>query len=124
MDVQAFEEWLEDYFLAWRSNDPADVEALFADDAIYYRGPFEEPDRGRAAIVEAWVVGGGADIIYAYDVLGVLNDIGIAHWSVSYTPRDLTSEQPDLDGVFVIRFDAEGRCVEHREWFHRRDERP
>jgi hypothetical protein len=26
----------------------------------------------------------------------------------------------ELDGILALRFDAQGRCVEHQEWFDRR----
>ncbi len=51
--------WLESYFHAWETNDPSDVRALFAEDAVYFYGPFREPARGREAIVRE-LGGGGA----------------------------------------------------------------
>ena len=32
---QQLEKWLDAYFAAWRSNEAAEVEALFAPDAVY-----------------------------------------------------------------------------------------
>ena len=48
-------EWMTAYRAAWESNDPAEVGALFAEDALYYNEPFTEPARGRDAIVARWV---------------------------------------------------------------------
>jgi ketosteroid isomerase-like protein len=50
MDRAGFEGWLRRYFEAWVSNDPGDVEALFAEDALYWVGPFREPWVGRDQI--------------------------------------------------------------------------
>src|SRR5215211_3378691 len=58
MDLDAFRGWLQRYFDAWASNDPVEVSALFAEDAVYSYGPFREETHGREAIVRAWVEGG------------------------------------------------------------------
>ncbi|MDQ1546623.1 MAG: hypothetical protein QOH69_1527 [Actinomycetota bacterium] len=48
-------EWMTAYRAAWESNDPAEIGALFTDDALYYNEPFTEPARGRDAIVARWI---------------------------------------------------------------------
>ena len=58
MDLDAFRGWLQCYFDAWASNDPVEVSALFAEDAVYSYGPFREETHGRDAIVRSWVEGG------------------------------------------------------------------
>lgn len=50
--------WLDAYFVAWRSNEAAEVMARFAPDAVYSYGPFREPARGREQIVANWVADG------------------------------------------------------------------
>ena len=47
--------WLDAYVEAWRTYDPARIGALFADDAEYRYHPWEEPVRGRDAIVADWI---------------------------------------------------------------------
>ena len=54
-DVQ---DWLDRYVAAWRSNDSADIEALFTDDAVYGYRPWDSDEhtvRGREAIVASWL---------------------------------------------------------------------
>ncbi len=57
MDLDGFRAWLEGYFGAWASNEPEQVAALFARDAVYSYGPFREPTHGREAIVADWTSG-------------------------------------------------------------------
>jgi hypothetical protein len=83
MDLEGFGAWLERYFQAWVSNQPADVAALFTEDADYWVGPFAEPRTGRDAIVEWWVSGVQMDVRYAYEPLAVNGDTGVAHWNVT-----------------------------------------
>jgi len=55
VDRAAVDAWVRSYVEAWRSNDPQAIGNLFTDDAEYLTGPFDEPWRGRAAIVEGWL---------------------------------------------------------------------
>ena len=115
MDPAAFQGWLDRYFDAWRSNDPAQVAALFADDARYFVDPFAAPREGRDAIVKAWVDGGvQPELRIAYEPLAMSGDRGVAHWAVSFAEE---GSRRELDGILQLDFDAEGRCVVHREWY-------
>ena len=43
--------WIDSYIQAWNSNDPADIRALFSQDAAYHTEPYSPPWRGRDEIV-------------------------------------------------------------------------
>ena len=49
--------WMDAYRDAWISNDPAEIGALFTDDAVYSIDAFAEPWRGREEIVRRWTAG-------------------------------------------------------------------
>ena len=118
--LEGFRDWLEGYFAAWVSNDPDDVAALFAEDAVYWIDPFRDPHRGRDQIVSAWVSEPQEDVAYAYEPLAVTGDVGIAHWNLSAASPGAPG-RAEFDGILLIRFASDGRCLEHREWFaHRR----
>ena len=47
--------WLDGYVRAWKSKNPADVRAIFTDDAEYWFRPDDDsPVRGIDAIVRMW----------------------------------------------------------------------
>jgi ketosteroid isomerase-like protein len=118
VDLDDLRTWLDRYFAAWRSNDAAEVEALFAPDAVYSYGPLRGEAHGRDEIVRRWVEGGvQPDLRTAFEPLAVAGDRGVAHWQVSFDDGDGRTE---LDGILVLDFDAEGRCVLHREWYEER----
>ena len=54
MREKSLDKWVAKYRKAWESNDPADIAALWTEDAAWYRRPDEEPVLGRDAIVQAW----------------------------------------------------------------------
>jgi ketosteroid isomerase-like protein len=120
MDLDAFGGWLERYFDAWASNDPAEFSGLFAEDAVYSYGPFREQTRGRDAIVRAWVEGGvPSELRTDVEPIAVAGDRGVAHWRVSF--RDDSGSEVEVDGILVCDFDETGRCGLHREWYDRRE---
>jgi ketosteroid isomerase-like protein len=47
--------WLAAYVEAWKSYDPEAIGELFSDDVEYRYHPYDEPIRGRAAVVESWL---------------------------------------------------------------------
>ena len=109
-DVQR---WLDAYVAAWRTYDRDAIAALFSADASYAYHPYDEPLRGRDAIVANW--------------LDEPDDPG--SWEASYRPLMLdgdravaTGESRYADGevfsnLWVLRFDDDGRCSEFVEWF-------
>ena len=105
------EDWATRYFEAWKTNDRAMVESLFAENAVYYYGPFREPAHGRDEIVRRWIENAPPDnITTAHEVIAVNGDTAVIHWTVSF---DATT----MDGVLIVKFDEHGQCREHREWY-------
>src|SRR5687767_5642522 len=56
-DAQArrVQAWIDGYVRAWNSNDPADIRALFTQDAAYLSEPYSRPWRGQDEIVRQWL---------------------------------------------------------------------
>jgi ketosteroid isomerase-like protein len=117
-DVQA---WLDRYVDAWRSSQPADIEALFTDDAAYRYRPYggdARAVRGRAAIVRAWLDEGDAPGSWEarYEPFAVEDDRAVA---VGWSRYRATDDEPErtYHNAFLLRFDADGRCAEFTEFY-------
>lgn len=114
-DVQR---WLDAYVEAWRSYDSIAIGNLFTEDAVYSYHPYDEPLRGRQAIIESW--------------LGERDEPG--SWEASYTPLMLEEDRAiatgetryadgtDYSNLWVLCFAADGRCAEYVEWFMKHPE--
>jgi ketosteroid isomerase-like protein len=115
----ALEKWLAGYERAWESRDAARAAELFTPNASYHEMPFEAPKAGQAGIREYWasVTADQRDIDFKSQVISVTGQTGVAHWSATFTAPS-TGARVELDGVFVLKFDADGRCSELREWWH------
>src|SRR5687768_14530330 len=117
MDRSRVQQWLDDYVAAWKSYDPEAIAALFAEDVEYRYHPYDEPVRGRDAVVAAWLGEGDQDVASArdepgtydasYSPVAVEGDVAIAVGSSTYSAPKTT-----YHNCFVMRFDHDGRCVE------------
>jgi len=121
MSEQALKRWLEAYGRAWETRSPQAVGEIFTDDATYQETPYEEPLRGRPAIMRYWseAVSNQGDIHFNFEIVASTMEVGVAHWSASFN-RIKSNTRMEIDGVFLLKFDEDNRCKSLREWwFHR-----
>jgi hypothetical protein len=125
MQEETFKSWLDAYGRAWETRDPQAAADLFTQDAIYQEIPFDEPFRGRSAILEYWsdVPRSQEQIQFGYEILAVTENAGIARWWASFV-RIPSGTRVKLDGIFVVALDETNRCREFREWWHRKEISP
>jgi ketosteroid isomerase-like protein len=116
--VESLGAWLERYGAAWEARDAAAAGRLFTADANYFEMPFAAPKKGRAGIEEYWrgVTADQRDIQFESQAISVSGNKGVAHWSAKF--RLQSTATIELDGVFVLEFDASGACSSLREWWH------
>jgi hypothetical protein len=112
--------WLRAYVRAWETYDPDEVADLFTEDAAYAYHPFDEPIRGRLAIVASWLEGKDPAGTYdgRYEPVAIDGNIAVANGRSRYF-KDATKAELDreYDNLFLIEFDDHGRCRSFREWY-------
>ena len=120
MDRSTFEHWLDAYKWAWEDRNPEAAADLFTADAAYHETPFEAPARGREGILDYWsdATRYQEGIEFSHEVLAATEDTGIAHWHCRFT-RLTSNSAVELDGIFLVKLDANGKCIEFREWWHK-----
>jgi hypothetical protein len=67
MDRSEVQGWLDWYVEAWKSYDRGPIEALFAEDVEFRYHPYDDPVRGRDAVVKAWLGEGSQDVASTRD---------------------------------------------------------
>ena len=123
MDREAFQGWLDRYVEAWKTYDERQIGDLFSEDAEYRYHPQDEPERGRAAIVAAWLHDPDEKGTYdaQYEPLAIDGDVHVAHGWSRYFNAD-GSVRDEFANIYVCRFDEAGRCTEFTEyWIQNRD---
>jgi ketosteroid isomerase-like protein len=115
----ALETWLAGYEQAWELRDANRAAALFTDNARYHEMPFDAPKAGRGGIRDYWttVTADQRDVDFKSQVIAVNGQTGIARWSATLMSA-ASGARVELDGVFILTFDASGLCSELREWWH------
>ena len=103
------------------SYDRAAIAALFAADARYRYHPYDEPIAGRDAIADSWLEEPDAPGSFAavYECFAVDGDAAVAVGTSSYRDPDGTVSRV-YDNVFLLRFDADGRCSDFTELYLKR----
>jgi ketosteroid isomerase-like protein len=122
--------WLDAYVEAWDTYDHERIRALFSDDVEYRYHPYDEPVRGRDAVVEAWLGEGGHEgasardqegtYEAAYRAVAIEGDVAVATGATTYRSEPGGPVEKIYDNCFVMRFDSEGRCCEFTEWYMQR----
>jgi ketosteroid isomerase-like protein len=119
--------WLQAYVEAWKTYHRDRIGALFSEDVRYRYHPYDDPVRGRDAVVESWLGEGdeaGAstrDQEGTYDATyraaAVSGDVAVATGTTTYRAEPGGPVERVFHNCFVMRFDPEGRCREFTEWF-------
>jgi ketosteroid isomerase-like protein len=119
MDRIGFQDWLDRYVAAWKSYDPKAIGDLFSEDAEYRYHPQDEPVRGRDAIVASWLDDPDARGRYDahYEPLAIDGENHVAHGWSRYYAEDGKTLEDEYDNIYLVRFDADGRCREFTEWW-------
>ncbi|MBM7503990.1 nuclear transport factor 2 family protein [Agromyces aurantiacus] len=116
--MSAGTDWVDGYIRAWETNDPDDIAAIFADDAIYEFSP-DDPEalRGREAIVDGWLDSKDepGDWTFDWEVLVESDDLVMVQGRTDYPNAKL------YDNLWVIRLAPDGRATRFTEWYMERD---
>jgi ketosteroid isomerase-like protein len=125
MEKREVDSWLDAYVSAWKSYDRDEIAALFADEVSYRYHPYDEPVRGRDAVVASWLGESDHDGASSrdepgtydatYRAVAVDGDVAVATGKSTYT-----DPPAEYHNCFVMRFDSDGRCSEFTEWYVQR----
>jgi hypothetical protein len=118
MDRSDVQRWLEGYERAWRTAGTDGLPELFAADASYLPSPWAAPVEGLTAIARFWDdarEGPDEPFTMSSEIVAVDGPKAVVRVSVDYQRSGDTAAQRWRD-LWVIRFDADGRCVAFEEW--------
>ena len=125
MTREELQDWLDRYVEAWHSYEPEQIGALFSEDAVCRYHPYDEPIRGRDAVIKSWTgEGEGApdhdepgtwEAQYEPFAIDGSNAVATGHTSYRHEPGG--DFYRTYHNCFVMRFDDDGRCSEFTEWF-------
>jgi ketosteroid isomerase-like protein len=115
MDRDDVTAWVTDYEAAWRAAGTEALAGIFAVDARYQQGPYDEPVSGLPAIERMWEAerdGPGEVFDMTSEIVAADGDTAVVRVQVRYG-HPVEQEWRDM---WVIRFGPDGRCVSFEEW--------
>lgn len=115
--AEAAEDWMRRYVLAWTTNDPDDIRALFTADADYRDGPTTPPWVGHEGIVAGWL--GQRDEpgtwSFEHELVAIDGDVAVVRGLTRYPTATRKSRR--YDNLMVVRFAGDGRARSFTDWF-------
>jgi ketosteroid isomerase-like protein len=110
-------DWTRGYQRAWEGSDAALVLTLFTEDANYRSNPFEAPHVGHDGIRAYWeaVTSQQRDARVVMGQPFVDGDRVAVEW---WTTMVSGGEEVTLPGCLLLRFEADGRCSDLREYWN------
>jgi ketosteroid isomerase-like protein len=112
VDRANVEGWIQAYVRAWGSNDPAEIAALFTEDARHFTAPYRQPWVGTQRIVEGWLGRRDEQGTWAFR----LGDVTVAG-DVAFARGVTTYEDNEYWNLWEIRLEGDGRASEFVEWW-------
>ncbi len=119
MDRSDVANWVERYVVAWNSNEPEGIGALFTDDAEYLTEPYAPAWRGRDQIVREWIENKDepGETEFSFDVIGIEGDLGFVRGRTVYKTPPRT-----YDNLWEITLDTDGKAKRFVEWWMKQPE--
>jgi len=104
--------WIEAYVRAWNSNDPAEIGALFTDDAEYYTEPFHPPWRGRPEIVAQWLEHKDepGEARFEWYPVVITDELAVIAGTTTYPDQTFSN-------LWLLKLDETGTCRQFTEWW-------
>src|SRR5262245_26499546 len=126
LDHAHVQAWLDRYLAAWKSYDRDEIADLFSEDADYRYVPWDEPEQGRATIVEDWITPAGDparkdkegtyDGEYAPYIVEGNRAVAIGK-SYYYADATRASVIRMYWNCWLLEFDDDGRCRSFTEYY-------
>jgi hypothetical protein len=113
MDTRAAaRRWTDVWQRGWPEHDAAAISALYANGAFWQQHPFRDPEPGYLGRVFAEEE--SAECQFGTPIVD--GDHAAVHWTAQTRLVDGGTE--NLAGVSLLRFDADGLVVEHRDFWN------
>ena len=102
--------WVDAWVSGWRTLDPEPIAAVYADDCFFLSHPFREPQAPREFVERAFAEEESPEPWFGEPLVD--GDRAAVEWHayVREKGRDMT-----LAGTSLLRFAADGLCIEQRD---------
>jgi hypothetical protein len=114
----AVQRWIDGWRRGWSTHDPGPIVALYAADALFVSHPFRDSQAPGDYVEWAFSDEDEAEVRFGEPVVGE-GLVGVEYWALLRSGR----REQTLAGVSMIRFGADGRVAEQRDYWAMEDGR-
>lgn len=109
--------WTKEFMDSWKALDWRKTLELLSEDVQYYENPIDEPCANFDEVVKLWdvVAENQKDIEYKYEIVSYNETVCIINWQMTRTMTKTNTKQ-EIDGIFQISLDEEGKCNYFKQW--------
>jgi len=111
--MDAARAWVEAWEQGWRTHDVEAIAGRYADGAVFRSHPFREPEDARAYVERVFAEEEAEPEVWFGEPISDGDRAAVEYWAIArYEGRAHT-----LAGTTLLRFDADGLVVEHRDYW-------
>jgi hypothetical protein len=104
--------WIAGWERAWNSGDPGFIDSIYTDDCVFRSHPFRDPEDPRAYVRRVLPTEEEVDARFGAPVIE--GDRATVEWWATLIEE---GQEVTLAGCSVLRFAADGRCREQRDYW-------
>jgi ketosteroid isomerase-like protein len=105
--------WVEAWELGWRTHDVAQIAARYAEDAVFRSHPFREPEDPRTYVERVLAEEEAEPEVWFGEPIVSGDRAAVEYWAI----LRVEGKEQTLAGATLLRFDADGLVVEHRDYW-------
>lgn len=114
---EKYENWTKEFMDSWKELDWERTLKTLSLDVEYYENPIDQPCSNFDEVIALWnvVADNQKDIDYKYEIISFDENICIINWQMTRTMTKTNTKQ-EIDGIFEISLDNEGKCNFFKQW--------
>jgi hypothetical protein len=111
--MDAARAWVEAWELGWRTHDVEPIVARYAEDAVFRSHPFREPEDPRTYVERVLAEEEAEPELWFGRPIVSDDRAAVEYWAI----LRVEGQEHTLAGATLLRFDADGLVVEHRDYW-------
>lgn len=117
MNKVTYENWTKEFMDSWKELDWKRTLQTLDKDVKYYENPIDEPCQSFEEVINLWnvVEDNQKDINYKFNIVAFNEETCIINWQMNRTMIK-TNEKQQIDGIFQISLNNEGKCTYFKQW--------
>lgn len=119
--LSSYLKWVTDFMESWKELNAKKTVQLLSKDVEYYETPNGKPCASWNEILKLWEVVpyNQKEISYSFEIVCYSNKFCIVNWKMKRVFITESKEiKQNIDGIFQIALDNEGKCKFFKQWRH------